>query len=126
MTAWLLLVVALLFLGLAPVGFWKALRSPLPRRRRVGLWVIALLIGGATVRMPGYSIDSRTQAFGFPLPYAFFQRDANGHWLDYVGPLTVPFFYANAVVNGGVVLLVGSLLLKRRRAGEDRQQDGTA
>jgi hypothetical protein len=111
-----MLAVTLLFVALGPLGFWKALRARLPRRQRVVTWTLAALVGATTLLLPAYPIDARTRAVGFPLPAAFFQQDDHGNWLDYVGPLTVPFFYANAVLNAGVILLTEVLFLKRWNA----------
>ena len=117
MSGWLMLAVSLTVVGLGALGFWRALRSSLTRRQRVVIWVTAVLLGAATLLLPAYPIDWRTRAIGFPLPAAFFQRDDDGHWLDFVGPLTVPFFFANAAINGGVVLLIQLTWLRRRNAG---------
>jgi hypothetical protein len=115
MTAWLVLAASLVLVVVAVLGFWKAIRAKVATRQRIAVWTIAVVTGAASLLLPAYPIDSRTRAIGFPLPAAFFQKDEHGHWLDYVGPLTIPFFYGNAVVNAGVILFIGVFVATRRQ-----------
>jgi len=48
-----------------------------------------------------YPYGSTVRVIGFPFPAAAFEKHA-GHWLDFSGPLTLPFMCANAWV--GLVL----------------------
>jgi hypothetical protein len=128
MNGWLTVAACVVFPIVACLGVWKALRARLPRVRRVTTWSVAVLIGAASFLLPpGYPVDDRTRALGFPLPAAFFQQDESGRWLDYAGPLTPVLIFANGVVNAGVVLYIGTALLtRRRRTTDDRGEDGAA
>ena len=119
MTGWAWLVAALLFLVISPLGFWSAVRTKASRVRRGVMWVAATALGVAAGLVLTYSIDNRTTVYGFPLPAAFFQYDDHGVWADFVGPLTGPFMFGNAVINTGVALYLLTRLgpLRARKTG---------
>ncbi len=50
-----------------------------------------LAVGSAFIKYP---LNEDTVVFGLPFMSAIFQRQ-NGHWADFVGPLTVPAFIGN-------------------------------
>lgn len=111
MKAWLIFAAAPAWIALGAIGFWKAFRVNITGPVSLAIWTASLILGfaaGFTVR---YSLDERTRVFGFPLPAAVFQRQANGAWLDYVGPLTLSFACLNAVIATGV-MLCGALTLR--------------
>ena len=122
MTTWLVLPAAILFLVVGLAGLWRGVRAKHTRVKRVLLWAVAFLIGGASALMLNYQLDERTRIIGFPLPAAAFQQSENGLWADFVGPLTGPFMFANAVVNTGVVLYVLSVLEAFRRRDSSRSK----
>jgi hypothetical protein len=117
MTAWAWLAAALVFLVVGPLGFWKAVRAKVSRVQRGVIWILALALGVAAGLILTYKLDKRTTVYEFPLPAAFFQYDEKGVWADFVGPLTGPFMFGNAVINTGVALYVlstvGPLLTRR-------------
>jgi hypothetical protein len=127
MTGWAWLAAALLFLGVSPVGFWRAVRVKVSWLRRGLMWILGILLGVTAGLVLTYQLDRRTTVYGFPLPAAFFQYDDNGVWADFVGPLTGPFMFANAIINTGVALyvLLSVGRLVRHTAPQRRENSGT-
>jgi hypothetical protein len=119
MMGWLILVGALISIAVAGLGLRRGFQSKLERPSKLLLWVSSLVLGGGAGFSIGYPLNEKTQIYGFPFPAAIFQREPNGQWLDYVGPLTMPFALMNAMVGAGVflylALAIASHLAKRRR-----------
>ena len=113
MRGWFVFAAGVVSVALAVFGYRKAFRAKLTRPARFVMWVTSVVLGGAAGFALGYPLDDNTRIYGFPLPAAVFQREPNGPWLDYVGPLTMPFACLNAVVGIGVFLYAGAALLSR-------------
>ena len=118
---WLIFIAALLCITVAGLGLRRGLQTKVARTPKVLLWASSVVLGGAAGLSTGYSLNQKTQVYGFPFPAAIFQQEPNGQWLDYVGPLTMPFALLNAVVGAGVflylTLAIVSHFAKRRRPG---------
>ncbi len=111
MKGWLIFVAATACVVVAGLGFRKALRAKLTRLARLATWTACVVLGGVGGSTIGYPLDERTRVYGFPFPSVVLQREPDGTWLDFVGPLTMPFACLNAVVGTGVLLYAAVTLL---------------
>ena len=94
----------------APRGFWLALRW---RWAAIALGACAS-VGTCLIR---YRYNDKYFALGFPLPGAVFEISTGS---DFVGPLTLPFLFLDALLLATLplaILTIGVALRKRARAG---------
>jgi hypothetical protein len=117
MAGWLALGAGLAFLTVGAAGLRRARSVRASRTERLMMWAVALAFGCVSAALLSYPLDARTRVCGFPFPAVILQRSTTGVWQDFVGPLSVPFVFANGAVSAGVVLYVVSGVLNRRPAG---------
>jgi len=100
-----MLLLAFMVLGIAgmvggSVAMMRNIRQARlrPSKRKV-LVVIAVFGIGVALALASFRVvypyGERTKVVGFPLPAASWEKHGD-HWLDFVGPLTLPFSWANA------------------------------
>ena len=114
-----------LFVGLAALGFgtwairfvWRSTRRVM-REDGTRIRIATILLGitfAAGVSAIKYYPDARTMIYGFPFAsFVFEQR--NGHWLDFVGPFTIPALAGNAIAGFLLPFVATALLLRKRQA----------
>lgn len=76
-------------------------------------WRVALLVGVALAFLSflgRYPLDATHRILGFPFMAAAWEKHGD-HWQDFVGPLTLPAYVANAAF----AFLLPQLLLRIRR-----------
>ncbi|MGC4064790.1 MAG: hypothetical protein QM784_09130 [Polyangiaceae bacterium] len=103
------------------VRHWRPIRW---NRAHVAILVthfigIALALGSLFVVYP---YGPKTRIIGFPLPAAAFEKHGE-LWLDFSGPLTLPFSCANAwfgFVAPHVILWTARKIAQRRERGSSR------
>jgi hypothetical protein len=95
------------------IGFRGAVRLKCSKATKIGLWIASVLLGIAAGFLTSYPLDEKTTIYGFPLPSAIFVRHESGRWTDFVGPFTFPFACLNVVIDAGIFLLIGAVLLNR-------------
>ena len=91
-----------------------------PKGRRLASRAVLLLLGFiATIPIGSinYQVAPTISIYGFPFLSAVFEK-RDGRWLDFVGPLTLPAFLANAIVAIVLPFILAACYLRLRgRAG---------
>lgn len=65
-------------------------------RIRLGTWLIGLVLATASFFV-SYPLGDTHRIVGFPFMAAAWEKRAD-HWEDFVGPLTIPAYLANALL----------------------------
>lgn len=119
--AWLV-IIALLFIG-APIAA-VALAAPLPGRKSLLLFALALAVLGGMIGFycsfwVRWQPSPTLRYLGFPFPAMIWQLE-NGEWVDYVGtPITAAMNIALfSGVGSFLSLILISLQRLRQRAGK--------
>jgi len=114
-----LMVVGLAGIGAGSISLVRNVRES--RRRLEQRQLVSLLVASAIGLMlaagsflVAYPYGENTRIVGFPFPAAAWERHG-GHWMDFVGPLMLPFMCANAWFAFVVPHLV--IRVVRRRTG---------
>jgi len=82
-------------------------------RVRLGTWILGLVLATASLFV-SYPLGDTHRIVGFPFMAAAWEKHGD-HWEDFVGPLTIPAYLANAILALTLPQLVPRLLRARRR-----------
>lgn len=82
-------------------------------RIRLGTWLIGIVLATASF-FASYPLGDTHRIVGFPFMAAAWEKHGD-HWEDFVGPLTIPAYLANAILALTLPQLALRLLRARRR-----------